>query len=64
MSGHREEIFGDKPWPDHYTFVPAQRVGNTICHSGTTVIGDDSIFPFPAISRSRRARSSANSTGC
>ena len=47
MSGHREEIFGDKPWPDHYIFVPAQRVGNTICHSGTTVIGDDSVLPVP-----------------
>ncbi len=47
MSEHREEIFGDKPWPDYCTIVPAQRVGNTICHSGTTAIGDNSVFPVP-----------------
>jgi hypothetical protein len=29
-SAEREEIYGDRPWPDHYTFVPAIRVGNTV----------------------------------
>lgn len=31
-----EKITASKPWPDHYTFAPAMRVGNTIWLSGTT----------------------------
>lgn len=36
MSEYRGAIFGDKPWPGHYTFVPAVRVGNTVYLSGAT----------------------------
>ncbi len=36
MSEDRAPIFGDRPWPEHYTFVPAVRVGNTVYFSGTT----------------------------
>jgi enamine deaminase RidA (YjgF/YER057c/UK114 family) len=32
----RAPIYGDRPWPEHYTFVPAIRVGNTVYLSGTT----------------------------
>ena len=37
----RSEVLGDRPWPEHYTFVPAIRVGDTIYLSGTTGGGDD-----------------------
>lgn len=43
----RSEIFGDKPWPEHYTFVPAIRVGDTIYISGTTGGGDDGKITAP-----------------
>jgi enamine deaminase RidA (YjgF/YER057c/UK114 family) len=36
MSDSRTPVFGDRPWPDRYTFVPALRVGNTLYISGTT----------------------------
>ncbi len=36
MSEIRQALTGGKPWPAHYTFVPAMRVGNTIWLSGTT----------------------------
>ncbi|MCC7487882.1 MAG: RidA family protein [Burkholderiales bacterium] len=36
MSDERSPIFGDRPWPEHYTFVPAIRVGGTVYISGTT----------------------------
>jgi enamine deaminase RidA (YjgF/YER057c/UK114 family) len=36
MSDDREPVFGDKPWPAHYTFVPALRVGQTVWLSGMT----------------------------
>jgi enamine deaminase RidA (YjgF/YER057c/UK114 family) len=36
MSQVREKLTGGKPWPEHYTFAPAMRVGNTIWLSGTT----------------------------
>jgi enamine deaminase RidA (YjgF/YER057c/UK114 family) len=36
MKDGREEIFGDEPWPERYTFVPALRTGDTIYISGTT----------------------------
>ena len=36
MRLEREALYGGKPWPEKYTFVPAVRVGNTICISGTT----------------------------
>ena len=43
----RSEIFGDKLWPEHYTFVPAIRVGDTIYISGTTGGGDDGKITAP-----------------
>lgn len=36
MSEIREPVTADKPWPAHYTFAPAMRVGNTIWLSGAT----------------------------
>ena len=36
MNREREAIFGGKPWPAHYTFVPAVRVGQTLWLSGMT----------------------------
>jgi enamine deaminase RidA (YjgF/YER057c/UK114 family) len=36
MSEIRQPITAGKPWPAHYTFAPAMRVGNTIWLSGAT----------------------------
>ena len=36
----REAVFGGKPWPAKYTFVPAVRVGDTLYISGTTGTDD------------------------
>jgi enamine deaminase RidA (YjgF/YER057c/UK114 family) len=36
LSDDREIITGGKPWPDHYTYAPALRVGNMVWLSGTT----------------------------
>ncbi len=36
MGDQRTPIYGDKPWPGHYTFVPAIRIGDTVYLSGTT----------------------------
>lgn len=36
MSDLRTPLHGDGPWPEHYTFVPAIRVGDTVYISGTT----------------------------
>ena len=47
MSQEREEIFGDKPWPERYTFVPALRVGDTIYLSGTTGTDDNGVITAP-----------------
>ena len=43
----RSEVLGDRPWPGHYTFVPAIRVGDTIYISGTTGGGDDGKITAP-----------------
>jgi enamine deaminase RidA (YjgF/YER057c/UK114 family) len=43
----REAIFGDKPWPSKYTFVPAVRVGDTLYISGTTGSDDDGVITAP-----------------
>ena len=40
MSAARTEVFGDQPWPQHYTYVPALRVGDTVWLSGTTGTDD------------------------
>ncbi|MGH8617208.1 MAG: RidA family protein [Burkholderiales bacterium] len=45
--GTRTVILGDRPWPDHYTFVPAIRVGDTVYLSGTTGTGDDGVITAP-----------------
>jgi enamine deaminase RidA (YjgF/YER057c/UK114 family) len=36
MSDIRQPVYGDKPWPEQYTYVPALRVGNMVWLSGTT----------------------------
>ena len=36
MNETRTPVFGDRPWPDQYTYVPALRVGNMVWLSGTT----------------------------
>ena len=43
----RTVVFGDRPWPEHYTFVPAIRVGDTVYISGTTGTGDDGKITAP-----------------
>jgi enamine deaminase RidA (YjgF/YER057c/UK114 family) len=47
MNDDREAIFGDKPWPPHYTFVPAIRVGQTIWLSGMTGTDEDGKITAP-----------------
>lgn len=47
MSDYRGAIFGDKPWPGHYTFVPAVRVGNTVYLSGATGTDDSGRITAP-----------------
>ncbi|MEN9772939.1 MAG: hypothetical protein RL322_9 [Pseudomonadota bacterium] len=36
MSQDREVITGGKPWPEHYTYSPALRVGQMVFLAGTT----------------------------
>jgi enamine deaminase RidA (YjgF/YER057c/UK114 family) len=36
----REPVFGGKPWPESYTYVPALRVGDTVWLAGTTGTDD------------------------
>lgn len=40
MSDERIAVLGDRSWPEHYTFVPALRVGNMVWLSGTTGTDD------------------------
>jgi enamine deaminase RidA (YjgF/YER057c/UK114 family) len=47
MSDVREPITGGKPWPPHYTYVPALRVGNMVWLSGTTGTDDDGRITAP-----------------
>ena len=47
MSESRIPVFGDRPWPGHYTFVPALRVGNTLYISGTTGTDDTGRITAP-----------------
>lgn len=47
MSNERTALYGDKPWPEHYTFVPAVRVGNTVYLSGTTGTDDNGRITAP-----------------
>ncbi len=43
----REPIYGGKPWPEKYTFVPAVRVGDTVYLSGTTGTDDEGRITAP-----------------
>ena len=43
----RQPVFGDRPWPEHYTYVPALRVGNTVWLSGTTGTDDHGVITAP-----------------
>ena len=43
----REAITGDKPWPSHYTYVPALRIGNMVWLSGTTGTDDNGTITAP-----------------
>ena len=40
MNTDRTAVLGGSPWPEHYTYVPALRVGNTVWFSGTTGTDD------------------------
>lgn len=42
-----EKITDGKPWPKHYTFAPAMRVGNTIWLSGTTGTNENGKITAP-----------------
>jgi len=44
---NREAVFGGKPWPSRYTFVPAMRVGDTLYISGTTGTDDNGVITAP-----------------
>src|ERR1700733_10520804 len=43
----RIAITGGQPWPAHYTYVPALRVGNTVWLSGTTGTDDTGRITAP-----------------
>jgi enamine deaminase RidA (YjgF/YER057c/UK114 family) len=43
----REPIFGNKPWSEKYTFVPALRVGDTIYLAGTTGTDESGTITAP-----------------
>ena len=43
----RDAVFGGKPWPSRYTFVPAMRVGDTLYISGTTGTDDNGVITAP-----------------
>lgn len=47
MSDERTPVLGDAPWPEHYTYVPALRVGNTVWLSGTTGTDDSGRISAP-----------------
>lgn len=43
----RAAVYGGQSWPEHYTFVPAMRVGNTVYLSGTTGTDEDGRITAP-----------------
>lgn len=43
----REVITAGAPWPEHYTYAPALRVGNTVYISGTTGTDDRGVITAP-----------------
>lgn len=46
-SDARKAVYGDKPWPEHYTFVPAIRIGDTVYLSGTTATDEQGRITAP-----------------
>jgi enamine deaminase RidA (YjgF/YER057c/UK114 family) len=47
MTEIRAAVTGGSPWPAHYTYVPALRVGDTIWISGTTGTDDTGKITAP-----------------
>lgn len=47
MNDSRIPVYDDRPWPGHYTFVPALRVGDTLYISGTTGTDDNGRITAP-----------------
>jgi enamine deaminase RidA (YjgF/YER057c/UK114 family) len=47
MSEERKPIFGDAPWPEHYTYVPALQAGNMVFLSGTTGTDERGVITAP-----------------
>jgi enamine deaminase RidA (YjgF/YER057c/UK114 family) len=47
MPEERVVVAGDRAWPEHYTFVPALRVGDTVWLSGTTGTDDSGKIVAP-----------------
>ncbi len=47
MGEERQEIFGDSPWLDHYSYVPAMRVGRMVWLAGTTGTDDHGKITAP-----------------
>lgn len=43
----RGPITAGQPWPAHYTYVPATRVGNMVWLSGTTGTDDNGVITAP-----------------
>lgn len=47
MSDDRAPVLGERSWPEHYTYVPALRVGNMVWLSGTTGTDDHGVITAP-----------------
>ena len=47
MGEERQEILGDNPWPTHYSYVPAMRVGRMVWLAGTTGTDDHGQITAP-----------------
>ena len=56
MSEIYEKITAGKPWPEHYTFAPAMRVGNTIWLSGTTGTDENGKITAPGLQPLRQVK--------
>lgn len=47
MSDDRTILTTGQPWPPHYTYAPALRVGNLVWISGTTGTDDSGVITAP-----------------
>jgi enamine deaminase RidA (YjgF/YER057c/UK114 family) len=47
MTLERDALYGGRPWPSKYTYVPAVRVGSTIYLSGTTGTDENGVITAP-----------------